>query len=517
MTQPTYRKTGYWLIRAKKNKKVKETTVVAGILAYGGYIPKSRLQRSEIFKAHAWVNPGLKGLSRGERSMANWDEDSVTMAVEAARDCLTSHDRETLSAVYMAPTTFPFADRQNAGIVADALNLKAGLQTVDFASSQRAGSSALSLALQAAQGADNPVLVTASEKRRTKAASPLEFTTGDGAAALLIGEGNVIAKCLGSHTEAVDFVDHFRGEEESYDYTWEERWVRDEGYMKIVPAAITAVLEKSAVSPADITTFCFPVAARNVAAGIAKKMGFEESAVADNLQANCGETGAAHALVMLVHALETAKPGDKILVASFGQGSDTLLFEVTDAISDLPARSGISGALARRKEETNYNRFMAFNNLVNMELGIRAEVDKNTGLTTLYRNRKMAQRMMGGKCSKCGTAQFPKARMCVNENCGAIDTQEDYPFADKLGTMNSYTADRLTFSPDPPAYYGMIQFEEGGRLMSDFTDIDPNEELTVGMNMKMMFRIKDYDHKRGFRRYFWKATPVDADATTKGD
>ncbi|MEP5701463.1 MAG: hypothetical protein ABJN43_22760, partial [Sneathiella sp.] len=126
MTQPTYRKTGYWLIRAKKNKKVKETTVVAGILAYGGYIPKSRLQRSEIFKAHAWVNPGLKGLSRGERSMANWDEDSVTMAVEAARDCLTSHDRETLSAVYMASTTFPFADRQNAGIVADALNLKAG-------------------------------------------------------------------------------------------------------------------------------------------------------------------------------------------------------------------------------------------------------------------------------------------------------------------------------------------------------------------------------------------------------
>ena len=484
--------------------------MAAGILAYGGYIPKSRLQRSEIFKAHAWVNPGLKGLSRGERSMANWDEDSVTMAVEAARDCLTSYDRDNVSAVYMASTTFPFTDRQNAGIVADALNLKSDIQALDIASSQRAGSSALSLALQSASGGGEPILVTTAEKRKTKAASPLEFTTGDGAAALLIGEGNVIARCLGSHTESVDFVDHFRSEDEGYDYNWEERWVRDEGYFKIAPAAINAVLEKSGVSATDVTTFCFPVAARNVAAGIAKKCGISAEAVADNMQANCGETGTAHSLVMLVQALENASPGDKILVASFGQGSDALLFEVTDAIKSLPARSGISGSLARRKEESNYNKFMAFNNLVTMELGIRAEVDKNTGLSTLYRNRKMAQRMMGGKCSKCGTAQFPKSKMCVNENCGAVDTQEDYPFADRVASMNSYTADRLTFSPDPPAYYGMIQFEEGGRLMADFTDIDPAEEPTVGMKMKMVFRVKDYDYKRGFRRYFWKATPVDA-------
>lgn len=489
--------------------------MAAGILAYGGYLPKSRLQRSEIFKAHAWVNPGLKGLSRGERTMANWDEDSITMSVEAARDCLNGYDRENLSAVYMASTTFPFTDRQNAGVVADALNLNSGIQTLDFAASQRAGSSALGVALKTANSSDAPVLVTSGEKRRTKAASPLEFTSGDGAAALLIGEGDVIAKCLGQYTEAVDFVDHFRSEEESFDYNWEERWVRDEGYFKIAPAAINGALEKAGVDASEITTFCFPVAARNVAAGIAKRCGIPAEAVADNLQANCGEVGTTHSLIMLVHALENAKPGDKILVASFGQGSDALVFEVTDAITKVSGHAGITGSLARRKEETNYNRFMAFNNLINMELGIRAEVDKNTGLSTLYRNRKMSQRMVGGKCTKCGTAQFPKSKMCVNENCGAVDTQEDYPFADRTGSMNSYTADRLTFSPDPPAYYGMIQFEEGGRLMSDFTDIDPNEELEVGMKMKMVFRVKDFDYKRGFRRYFWKATPVDA--ATQGE
>ena len=73
--------------------------------------------------------------------------------------------------------------------------------------------------------------------------------------------------------------------------------------------------------------------------------------------------------------------------------------------------------------------------------------------------------------------------------------------------LNSFTADSLTFSPDPPAYYGMVQFEDGGRGMLDLTDIDTNSDLEVGQSLRMVFRIKEFDTKRGFRRYFWKATP----------
>ena len=84
----------------------------------------------------------------------------------------------------------------------------------------------------------------------------------------------------------------------------------------------------------------------------------------DNLAASLGDTGAAHALVMLVDALANAKPGDLIVVAAFGQGCDALLFEVTAANATLPPRSGVSGSLARRKEETNYLRFLAFNDML---------------------------------------------------------------------------------------------------------------------------------------------------------
>jgi hydroxymethylglutaryl-CoA synthase len=327
---------------------------------------------------------------------------------------------------------------------------------------------------------------------------------------VLVGEGAVVAKYLGGATESVDFVDHYRGEGESFDYTWEERWVRDESYLKIVPGVVEAVLEKTAVAADAITTFCFPVAMPRVAGMLAKQLGIRDSAVADNLQANCGETGAAHALVMLVNALEHAQSGDKILVVGFGQGCDALLFEVTDAIKSMSGRLGISGHLARRRAETNYNRFLAFNDLLTMERGIRAEVDKNTGLTTLFRNRAMTQGFVGGKCTQCGTLQFPKSNICVAPDCAAIGSQADEPFSDKTAKLNSYTADGLTYTPDPPNYFGMIQFDEGGRLMSDFTDVDPGIELEVGMPMRMVFRVKDYDKRRGFRRYFWKATPADA-------
>ena len=90
----------------------------------------------------------------------------------------------------------------------------------------------------------------------------------------------------------------------------------------------------------------------------------------------------------------------------------------------------------------------------------------------------------------------------------AENTQEPHPFADSTATLRSYTSDGLTYSPSPPAYYGMVQFDEGGRAMIDFTDIDPGTRLEVGAPMRMMFRVKDYDERRGFRRYFWKAAPA---------
>ena len=141
--------------------------MAVGIHAFGGYLHRRRLSRQIVVEANAWFAPALKGLGRGERAIANWDEDPVTMAVEACRDALGLLDRSTLGALWLASTTLPFEDRQNAGIVAEALGLDSTVRTLDIAGSQRAGTSALLTAIDAVAGGAGPVLVTAAEKRRT--------------------------------------------------------------------------------------------------------------------------------------------------------------------------------------------------------------------------------------------------------------------------------------------------------------------------------------------------------------
>lgn len=479
-----------------------------GITSLGGYIPRLRLQRKSVAAAHQWLAPNLMGKAKGERSLANWDEDALTMAVEASRDALgRDDDRSHIDAIYFASTTMPFSDRLNAGMVAAALTLESGIQSADIASTQRAGTTALIQALNAVgAGTARNALVAAGEHRRTRAASTQEMDFGDAGAALTVGADKLIAKFIGSHTETVDFVDHFRGEGEEFDYNWEERWIRDEGFSKIVPKAIAAVLDKTGVSADGIDHFVMPCTFPRLPATLAKKSGIDPDKVRDNLALNCGEAGAAHGLVMLVHALQDAKPGEKILVLQFGQGCDALIFETTDLIGTMSEKRGITGSLAQGRQEDNYMKLLVFNELVEWEQGMRAEQDNKTALTTLYRNEDMIMGLVGGKCTKTGTVQFPRSRISVNPNDHTVDTQEPYKFAEKEAKILSWSADFLSFSKAPPNHYGMVTFEEGGRIMMSFTDVIPGT-VDSGMDVDLAFRIHSKDSRRGFTRYFWKAVP----------
>src|SRR5512140_2954422 len=102
-----------------------------GIRSFGAYLPRLRLERSAIAAATGWATGARSAKPRGTRSYCSWDEDSLTMAVEAARDCLTGSDRTGLSSLSFASTTHPFADRSNAGLVAAALDLAETVRGAD--------------------------------------------------------------------------------------------------------------------------------------------------------------------------------------------------------------------------------------------------------------------------------------------------------------------------------------------------------------------------------------------------
>ena len=210
---------------------------------------------------------------------------------------------------------------------------------------------------------------------------------------------------------------------------------------------------------------------------------------------------------MLVRALEDAKPGDKILVVSFGSGCDALCFEVTENIENMRDRDGISGCLTNKADLDNYTKYLVWRDTLRAEVGLRSEEDLWTRWSSLWRERKMVLGLWGTKCSKCGTPQLPPQRICVNPDCETVDEMEAYRFSDKVGRIASYTADMLAVSDDPPAIYGAIEFKGGGKYYFDFTDCDL-DALATGMSVSMSFRRKYYDKRRDIVGYFWKAVPM---------
>jgi hydroxymethylglutaryl-CoA synthase len=476
-----------------------------GITGFGCYLPRRRLNRQVIAEAHSWALPGLKALGKGQRSFCGHDEDVITMAVAAAQAGLSGLKTAEIDTLLLASTTLPFTDRQNATLVGEALGLSENLHTADVCGSQRAGTSALLQALRNTAGGTS--LIIAAEQRFSKPGSVQELTSGDGAAAIVLGSENIIARVLGSHTVSRDLVDHYRSAGSNADYTLEERWIKDEGYLKIIPDTLERLLEKTDVTAAEINHLVVPIVAARTATALAGKCGLDNATIADNLQGKCGDTGVAHALLMLNNILCQATAGEKILLLGFGQGCDALLFEVTDGITRAQDFRPLQAELDKGSADNSYMRFLSHNGAVEMDWGIRAERDTRTALSALYRNRETFTGFVGGRCTACDTVQFPRTAICVNPQCNKQDTQRPESFRDKIGSIKSFTEDHLAHSVSPPLMYGAVRFEGGASLMMEFADFDPGQ-LAVGDSVSMCFRIKDRDAVRNFRRYFWKAVPV---------
>ena len=474
-----------------------------GITRFGGYVPRLRIARSIVAEAHSWMAPALRGAAKGSRAFCSWDEDIVTMAVEAGRDCLAGGDPAAIGAIRVASTSFPYADLQHSALVASALGLGRHVASSDVGQSQRAGTSGLLQALQAGK----PALVIASDAPVGKPASTQEMSYGAGAAAFALGSDAVIASLLGSASITAPFVDHFRATKSKYDYFWEERWIRDEGYARLVPAAIEAALADAGLGIADVNHFVMPSMQRGAADAVARTIRFAGT-IAPALEDGVGYAGTAHALLMLANVLETAQAGQTILLVGFGQGADALLLKVTDAIGVARPRRGVSGAIADGLATDSYLRLLSFYDGIDVEWGMRAEKNAKTALTDQYRSAGQVDALIAGKCGACGAVQFPQLEYCVT--CQAPAGQfTPLGLVDEAAQVLTYTADWLSYHPAPPLYVGFVQFDIGARMLMEVVDVGPSG-IDVGTPLRLTYRIKERDKVRGFNRYFWKATPIAA-------
>ena len=473
---------------------------MAGITSAGVYIPIYRLNREEIGKV--WGGRG----GAGTKAVAGYDEDTITMAVAAVLDCL-KRGGGGVNSLSLATTTAPYREKLSAAVVAAVADLNEECHAADYTDSLRAGAAALKTAIDAvAAGSAKKALVVAADTRQAAAKGALEQNLGDSAAALMIGAEKVIAEVEGSYSICNDFTDIWRLEDDKFPRSAEGRFIDEVGYLPTMQAVVAGLLKKTKLAVSDFATAVFYASDARQHAALVRRLKLEKTQVQDPLYSVIGNAGAAAPFLMLVAALEKAKPGDRILFVSYGDGADAFIFRATEEIKKFQKNPVISKQLAG-KTAISYGQYLTWRGLVPVEASTLPDRPL-ISLQSRWRERKTVMALYGVKCKKCGTPQMVQIgqtpRVCVN--CQTKDEFEPYKFSDKKGILFTYAIDSLMPTLNPPGVNGVVDLEGGGRIICELSDIDPNK-VAVGMPVEMTFR-KMFVNK-GIIDYFWKAKPVD--------
>ncbi len=464
-----------------------------GITAYGAYVPMTRLPLSLI-----GGRPARDG--GPEKAVADYDEDAVTMAVTAAVDCLTGVDRSAVDALYFASTTYPLREKQGAALVAKALDLRRDVATQDHAGSLRAGTAALESALHAvAAGAHRLVLVVASDCRMGAPRGALEAKLGDGAVAFLVG-GAPIARFEAQAAVADELQDVWRIEGEPFTHTWEDRFAVQEGYTPNLVAAVRALFGRSGRAPQDFAKAALYAPDARSLGGVVRQLGLKPEQIQDGLFGRLGNTGTPYALMLLAQALETARPGDRLLVASYGDGAHALAFETTSAIEALPPRRGVSWHLARHRPLASYDTYLRARGLDPKEW--ESGADLGLSATIRFRERDADIAFLAARCTSCGLLHFPKQRVCYR--CFEKDAWEAFRLSDQQGRLLSYTFDYFFPASEPPTIMVMTEVA-GCRVQVQMANIRPDD---VALDMPVEYVFRKIHDAGGKPNYFWKASPI---------
>jgi hydroxymethylglutaryl-CoA synthase len=462
---------------------------MAGILAASASVPRYRLPRAEI--ARQWG--GTAG--PGERAVANHDEDSLTLALDAALALPASAGRP--EAVVFASSSSPYAEKQTAATIAAVLDLPRTARTLDVAGTLRAGTSAVLAALDAVAAGAGGVLVAAADCRLGEPESQAEQSFGDAGAAVVVGPGAGAAEIVATHAVSEELVGTWRTSEQEFPRSVPGGFEAKVGYGPLLIDAAKAVLGSAGVAPGDLATAILPTPSPRAPLGVARALGLDpKRQLQDGFWSTLGDTGAAQPLLMLVAALERAQAGDLLLLCGYGDGADAILLRATGT----PPHGGRSVAQQIEVKRTlpSYGRYARFRRLVRRE----SVVPDVASPVIAFRDRRELFPLRGGRCGHCGVIQFPRHRACIE--CGRPGELAEVALA-RRGTVFTFTNDYLHESPDPPTTHAVVDLDGGGRLYLQLTDCDP-EQVSIGMPLELTFRR--LHEGGGFHNYFWKARPA---------
>jgi 3-hydroxy-3-methylglutaryl CoA synthase/uncharacterized OB-fold protein len=465
-----------------------------GILGFSAYLPYRRLDRAEIAP---FVG---QGGGKGTRTVASFDEDPTTMGVEAARGALRDLDASSGATPEMLlfGTSFPaYADKTNATAVHAALRLPATGAAFDLGASARSAVGGLLLAVTGSSTA----LAVSADIRTGLPGGADEAAGGDAAAAFVVGsdaDGTVLAEFLGSASVTDEFVERWRAPGETRTRIWDERF-SEVVYTPLGVAAWNAALERAGLTASDISLAAVAAPTARVARGVGGKL--DGVQVIDDLSATVGNAGAAHAGVLLASLLEQAESGQVVALVSCNDGADVLLFRATDALRERASARTIAAQVAHGGV-VSYRKFLSWRGAITVEPPRRPEPSRVSSPAAV-RAEEWKFGFVGSKERETGVVHLPPAR--VSRDGEHTDEMDPAPLADVQGTIATFTVDRLAYSPSPPIVFAVVDFDGGGRVPIELTDVD-EAEVRIGGRVEMTFRRLGASD--GIVNYFWKGRPV---------
>lgn len=460
---------------------------MVGIGRYGAYIPRHRLSRRLIAEAWGSKQPN------GEVAVANYDEDALTLAIEAAMSCL-GDPPEAVGGVYFASASSPFGEKQAASVLATACDLPRGIFTADFSGSTRAGLGAVLAAARTVQaGAADRVLVAAADVRLAAPESELEGVLGDGGAAVTLAAEEVVAELVDAASVSEEFTYVWRTDRSRTLEVAGGRFSNTYGYGRDLGEAIRTLLARRGLAPSAVHRLALYSPDPRASSDLAKSLGFDPARqLVAPLAPEVGCTGNAEALLLLARALDEASPGEWILAGSYGEGADALLFRTTELIERRRAPIPVARWLAAQVPLSSYQKYLKFRRLIDVD-------EVSDVVTNVLEHQELRQdvRLYGSRCQACGTVQYPMAHVCIA--CGARERMEEARLA-RRGTVFTYTVDHLIASLEHPLPMAVIDVEGGGRLYLQVADSD---RIEIGAPVALTYRRL---HAGGGNyNYYWKA------------
>ncbi len=473
-----------------------------GISAFGAYLPAYRLLREVIAQATGG------GSGSGERAVANYDEDALTMGVEASLECVDNYahawgvplDSGAVRALLFASVSSPYREKQAANVIASVLEVHRSALMTDLGGGLRGGLTGIEVGRQLLRegGDGGKALVVTSDRRPAELRSGEEQAFGDGAAALLLGHENVIASIDAHVAVNANFTHSWRRENDRSIHSGDTRFVENYGYFPLMSEAIRGLLKETGLKNDEIAKLIAYAPNARLAQQLAKLLGFNpETQLADTLYRNVGDTGTAQVFLSLIEALPKAKPGEKLVVAGYGDGAEAILLRVTENIQKAEACRGIEPYLKRRRTMKTYGKYLQFRDVIG-----ESSYDAFSSLPLLWREEKQNLKLYATKCKSCGVIHFPRRRVC--DKCGAKDEMGDFKLS-RRGRVYTYTNDHVYLNPDPPETLAAVDLEGGGRFFGQVVDVNP-QDMRIGLEVELSFRKLHDGQNLG--NYFWKARPA---------